>query len=131
MECACVVLASSLTLLHTHADARLMATVVELRYGSVRSVASSPASGSLADPVVAIPLTIGGGAEALVAVLAGSTLMTTSVDVSSHSSQWTGDRILWIHLPVQGSPMACLFVLVRSDVACTTLVSRLTSWGLR
>ena len=65
-----------------------MATVVELRYGSVRSVASSPASGSPADPVVAMPLsTGGGGTESLVAVLAGSTLMTTSIDVSSHFPQ--------------------------------------------
>jgi hypothetical protein len=60
-----------------------MATVVELRYGSVRSVACSPASGSPTEPIVAMPLSTGGGAESLVAVLAGSTLMTTSMDVSS------------------------------------------------
>lgn len=64
-----------------------MATVVELRYGSVRSVASSPASGSPADPIVAMPLSTGGGAESMVAVLAGSTLMTMSIDMSSYFSQ--------------------------------------------
>lgn len=58
-----------------------MSTVVELRYGSVRSVASSSLSGSPAEPVVAMRLSNGGGDGGLIAMLAGATLMTTPVEV--------------------------------------------------
>jgi len=55
--------------------------VLELRYGSLRSLAASPAAGSPAAPPQALALGGVGGEEGLVVIAAGGALLTTPVEV--------------------------------------------------
>ncbi len=69
--------------------------VLELRYGTVRSVGSAPAAGSPAEPVAVLPLGfVGAGADAgevLLAVAAGAALLTLPVEVQSLPASASAD----------------------------------------